>query len=103
MRILLICAGGFSTSLLVSKMIDHANAIGDSPVIEAHAVSDLGNLIDDFDVVLLGPQIAHKLKSVKETYGHLGKPIAVIEHIDYGLVRGKETYEKAVKMIKENN
>ena len=28
-KILLVCAAGMSTSMLVKRMIDHANAIGD--------------------------------------------------------------------------
>lgn len=99
MKILLICAGGLSTSILVSKMKTYAQSIGDDVLIEAHPAGNLAELIERFDIVLLGPQINHKLESIKKQYGHLEKPIQVIESMDYGLVRGKEVYEKAKKTL----
>lgn len=101
MNILLICAGGLSTSLLVTKMQGYANSIGEAPLIEAHPANNLGHVIDEFDVILLGPQIAHKLDKIKVEFGSLGKPIAMIEPLDYGLCRGKEVYETAIRLLKK--
>jgi len=99
MRILLICAGGLSTSLLVTKMRTYASSIEEDAFIEAHPAGNLSELIDDFDIVMLGPQISHKLDSIKKQFGHLQKPILVIESADYGLCRGKEVYLKAKKTL----
>lgn len=99
MNILLICAGGLSTSLLVTKMKEYAQGIGEMPVIEAHPAGHLGELIERFDIVFLGPQIAHKFDSIKKEFGDMGKPITMIEPMDYGLCRGKEVYEKAKQIL----
>lgn len=101
MNILLICAGGLSTSLLVTKMKEYAQSIGEMPVIEAHPANNLEELIDRFDLVLLGPQIAHKFESIKQQFASTGKPISMIEAMDYGLCRGKEVYEKAKGIIEK--
>ena len=95
MRILLLCAGGLSTSLLVTRMKKYANSINEEPLIEAHPVGNLEELIDRFDIILLGPQISHKLEKIKAQYGQLGKQIQVIDPADYGLLRGDEVYIKA--------
>lgn len=99
MNILLICAGGLSTSLLVSKMKTYAASIGEDCNIEAHPAANLSELIERFDIVMLGPQISHKLESINKQFGHLLKPIQVIESADYGLCRGKEVYLKAKKTL----
>lgn len=99
MNILLICAGGLSTSLLVTKMKEYAQSVGEMPVIEAHPANNLGELIDRFDIVFLGPQIAHKYDAIQKEFADMGKPIVMIEPMDYGLCRGKEVYEKAKKEL----
>lgn len=99
MNILLICAGGLSTSLLVTKMKDYATSVGEVPVIEAHPANNLARLIDQFDIVMLGPQIAHKYDAIKKEFSELNKPIVMIEAMDYGLCRGKEVYEQAKKLL----
>ena len=62
MKILLICSAGMSTSLLVSKMEKSAEARGIECLIKAVSAADGKNVINDYDVVLLGPQVRY-LKS----------------------------------------
>ncbi len=66
-KILLCCAAGMSTSLLVTKMKQSATEKGISTDIWAVSIDDLNtNLEKGVDIVLLGPQIKYKLKDVKE-------------------------------------
>ncbi len=95
MKLLLLCAGGLSTSLLVSRMKKYAQSIGEDPVIEAHPYGNLDELFERFDMILLGPQISHNLEKVKNRCGHSIKSIRVIDPVDYGLLDGKTVYEKA--------
>ncbi len=57
-KILLVCAAGMSTSMLV-KRIDHANAISLEVNISALAIAEAKGKIknNEVDVVLLGPQV----------------------------------------------
>ena len=63
MKVLLICSAGMSTSLLVNNMLKFADA-GD--VVDALPFGELEEKIDNYDVVLLGPQIRFKLKEVEK-------------------------------------
>ena len=54
MKILLACSAGMSTSLLVTNMKKVADP---ADVIEAHPVRTVPDIIDNWDVLLLGPQV----------------------------------------------
>lgn len=58
-KILLSCAGGFSTSLLVNKMKEAAKAEGKEYEIKAVAAAQVEDIIekDAPDCILIGPQI----------------------------------------------
>ena len=56
-KILLVCAAGMSTSLLVNKMKESAIEKGIEIDIEALPISECSTVIDSVDIVLLGPQV----------------------------------------------
>ena len=101
MKILLMCAAGMSTSLLVVRMEKYAKENGISDiVIKAEPVDDLEENVDDFDVFLLGPQVKYKEKWVKEIVEEKHKKYACIPPQVYGLVDGKKTLELALELLK---
>lgn len=102
-KIRLFCAGGMSTSLLVTKMRAAAEAAGVEADIEAHGVGSVDRRVDNMiDCVLLGPQIGYQAKQVKEKLAPLGIPVEVIPMTDYGMVNGKAVFELAQRLIEEN-
>ena len=52
-KILLVCAAGMSTSMLVKRMIDHANAISLEVNISALAIAEAKGKIKNNEEVLL--------------------------------------------------
>lgn len=98
MNILLVCAAGLSTSLLVNKMKASLTEAQKDWRIEAHPIAETADFINDFDVVLLGPQVGHKLTVIKKDFAACNKPIAVINPMDYGMGRGKEVVDFAIKL-----
>lgn len=101
MNILLVCAAGLSTSLVVGKMKNCLNETQKNWRIEAHPIENLEDLIDQFDVILLGPQISHKLKSTQQVFASTGKPIDLIPSFDYAMADGKKILQKAIQMYQE--
>lgn len=100
MNILLVCGAGMSTSLLVMKMQKEADNQGVNANIEAVAIHDVRNHLDDADVVLLGPQIRYKLQEVQDLVKDRGIAVEVINPTDYGMVNGKKVFERALALQK---
>lgn len=98
MKILLACACGMSTSLIMSKMKQALSFEQKDWIVEACPFSEVEEYIDNFDVVLLGPQIIHKIKEMKKKFEHYNKPIELIEPNDYSFGNGKKVLEFAIKI-----
>jgi len=100
MKIVLICAAGMSTSLVVEKMKKEANARGLSTEIIAVPMEDFDRHIVDATVMLLGPQVRFKLAEFERQGKEHGVPVAVINPMDYGMVNGKKILDAALALIK---
>ncbi|MFR7593020.1 MAG: PTS sugar transporter subunit IIB [Longibaculum sp.] len=99
-RILLACAGGMSTSLLMLRMREEAQKRNIEVSVEAGAEKNIDNLMGTFDVLLLGPQVRYAIGNVKKTCE--GKvPYDVIDMRDYGLMDETKVLDKALKMYQE--
>ena len=100
-RIMLICAAGMSTSLLVTKMEKAAKDAGDDVEIFALPLSEGGKMINTVDCILLGPQVRYAKSEVEKLIEETGKdiPLDVIEMKDYGMMNGEAVYEFAKKLL----
>ena len=99
-RILLACAGGMSTSLLMTKMQEEADKRGIEISVEAHSEKSVENYLGQFDVLLLGPQVRYVLPKVKKLLD--GKyPVEVIDMRDYGTMNGSKVLDTALKIYNE--
>ncbi|MFO7273970.1 MAG: PTS sugar transporter subunit IIB [Bacillota bacterium] len=97
-RILLVCAAGMSTSLLVQKMEKVAAARNLDVKIEAHPVSEFQDTYKDFDVILLGPQVRFRKAEWAPLAAELGIPLDVINPVDYGTVNAEKVLDTALKL-----
>lgn len=100
MNILLICAAGMSTSLLVSKMQQVAKEKGIDATIWAVSAGEAKNHLDKANVVLLGPQVRYKLSHFKNEGAQRGIPVEVINPADYGRVNGEGVLSFALSLVK---
>ena len=66
--VLLVCAAGMSTSLLVNRMKEAAETKEIEFQIEAHPVGQIEKYGEAADVILLGPQVRYELKNVKKCF-----------------------------------
>ncbi|MFV0479317.1 MAG: PTS sugar transporter subunit IIB [Anaerorhabdus sp.] len=82
MKILLVCAGGMSTSILMKKMETYWKENGEELEIKAVGLGAYQDDYKDFDIVLMGPQVSYRLKEVKE---NTGLPTAAIQSFDYAV------------------
>lgn len=98
MQILLCCAAGMSTSILVSKMQDVARSRGLKVNIYAIAVAEFERSFQEADVILLGPQVQYEAARLSAIAAPLGKPVAVIDMVDYGMMRGEQVLDTALAL-----
>ena len=97
-KILLVCAAGMSTSLLVNKMKAAAKEKGIEIDIDALPVSECSSVIDTVDIVLLGPQVRFQKPQVDALVKGRG-PVEVIDMRLYGTMNGKAILEGVLKTL----
>lgn len=98
-KIVLFCAGGMSTSLLVNHMKEAAAKIGKEYDIAAYGLASETEQAPNADVILLGPQVRYALKDLQKKYP--GKPIAAIDMRTYGTMDGAATLAQARKLLND--
>ena len=100
-KILLACAEGMSTSLLMNKMKDYAKQKGLSDItVEATNVSGLDSKMasDKPNILLLGPQVRYMQNQLQNS---LDIPVDVIDMMDYGMMKGDKVLDKALSDLKK--
>lgn len=98
--IMLVCSAGMSTSLLVTKMEKAAAEKGLEAKIFAVAEAEAANHLDEIDVLLLGPQVRFLEGNMKKKLEPKGIPLAVINSVDYGMMKGDKVLEQALELMK---
>ncbi len=82
--------------MLVRRMEDYAKEHDIEVSVEAVPEDYVSNC--EMDIVLLGPQIAHRLDILKE---NLTVPVMVIDSYDYGTMNGEKVLKQALEMLGE--
>lgn len=82
MRILLVCAVGMSSGLLMRKMDKYWRQQGKQLVMHSAGLGEYMRVYQTYDIVLVGPQVAYRLEQIK---ADTGKPCAAISAIDYAV------------------
>ena len=101
LTVMLVCSAGMSTSLLVNKM--KAAAAKEGVELEIFAVPEveITQSIDQADVVLLAPQVRFLFNKLKLELEPKGIPIAVIDGMTYGLMKGDAVVKQALELTKK--
>lgn len=106
MRIVLCCAGGFSTTMLMDSM---KKTVKDSAKLNeadfdfvAIPVDTLKHEVDNCDVLLIGPQIAHRLDYILPMIEPKNIPYAIVDQDTYGKMDGATALKMALIAHKKN-
>lgn len=86
-KVLLCCAGGMSTGLLMKKMEKYWADLGIDLKIKATSTNGVERYFDDYDVILIGPQMRFMLDTIKSK---TDKPVEVIPTLTYGMQKCDE-------------
>lgn len=98
-NIILVCEHGASTGMLTSAMKKAAEEKGVEVAINAYPYTKLDELIDDADIVLLGPQVRFKKKAFDTKYADKGVEFLVVNTVAYGRMDGKKVLEETLEHL----
>ncbi|PQJ88471.1 PTS sugar transporter subunit IIB [Aliivibrio sifiae] len=98
-KILLLCAAGMSTSMVVKKMRESAEKKGIKVHIEAHGVETIQDYLAEYDLFLLGPQIRFKKDELQKLADDVNKKVEVIDMMDYGMMKGEKILDDALVLL----
>ena len=82
MKILLVCAGGMSTGLLMKKMEAYWAQQGKELKITAVGLGEYEDVCKDYDIVMVGPQVGYRMAQIK---ADTGMPCDTIPSFDYAI------------------
>lgn len=94
-KVLLICAGGMSTSILMKKMEKYAGDNQFALKIEAVGIAAYEEVFKDYDIILLGPQVSYKKAEIQAA---TQKPIDVIAAYDYAIGNAANIFKQVDKI-----
>lgn len=97
LNIVLLCAYGASSGLLVEKLAAEADARGMEACINAYSVDEIERYVDDADIVLLGPQMRMRLADLERDYPE-GR-FLLIDTLDYGRMKAGNILDAVDKKL----
>ncbi|WP_241210417.1 PTS sugar transporter subunit IIB [Vibrio ichthyoenteri] len=106
MKILLVCAGGFSTTMMmeeIKKTINGSQKLNlEDFTLEAISVDRLAEKINNFEVILVGPQLSHKYKAIEASALENNKPSVLLSAEIYGAMDGATVLKQALLAHKKH-
>lgn len=106
MRILLCCAGGFSTNMLMQnmkKVVKESSKLNEEDFkFTAIPADGLEDEINNWDIVLVGPQISHKVDFIESITKPRNIPYVVIDKDVYGSMDGATVMKLALVTYKKH-
>ncbi|MFO7152034.1 MAG: PTS sugar transporter subunit IIB [Bacillota bacterium] len=100
MKILLVCSGGMSTSIVVKAVEKKAAELKEDVYVEAVSTTQFEEKVKDFDVALIAPQVRHRKQYFDEIASKHHVPTGVIEPQAYGPFGGEKIIRQAKEILK---
>lgn len=101
LKILLFCAGGLSSRLLMTKIQKEAERRQLSLEIRAVGLNSYARFLSEYDVCLVAPQVHYKLNEAKKLGLQVNIPIDVIDRMDYGMCNGSNVLDQAIRLVSQ--
>ncbi|GAB2500469.1 PTS sugar transporter subunit IIB [Alkalibacterium psychrotolerans] len=99
--IMLVCAAGMSTSMLVTKMQKAAEERGIDADIFAVSANEVDAKMESrpVDVMLLGPQVRFMKNQFEKKAAEKSIAIDIIDMQDYGMMNGENVLDSALALM----
>lgn len=99
MKILLVCAGGMSTGILMNKLKAYWAEKGEDHTIDAVGLSEYKDVYQNYDIIMTGPQVSYRLKEIQS----VGLPCEGIPSFDYAVGNCDNIMKLANKLYAQKN
>ena len=101
--IMLVCAAGMSTSLMVEKMKKAAENKGIEADTFAVSAGEADNYLESkkVDVLLLGPQVRFMKSKFEEKVKQYNFALDIIPMVDYGMMNGEKVLDQAINLLNQ--
>jgi PTS system cellobiose-specific IIB component len=99
MKIVFICGYGVSCGMIANKPQKAGQARGYDVTTEAYSYAQLSDVICNFDVVLVAPQMSFNEKSIAETCEAHGKKYAIVDDLAFATLDGEKCFNTALKLM----
>lgn len=97
MKILLVCAGGLSSSIVMKKVRKYGEEIGEEIIIDAVGTAEVEHRWQEYDCILTAPQVRNRANEIKEA---AGIPVAAMAPQDYAIANAANIVKLAKSIIK---
>lgn len=99
MLILLVCAGGMSSSILALKMNEQLQALRKQDKVEAITITNLKHYIEDAKIICFAPQIEQFYEKISSKYPD--KKMFIIDSMCYGMLDAQAVLQEVYKRLEE--
>jgi len=99
-RILIVCAGGISTSFLEQKIVEVFDKRGIDANILARSANDVYDHLDQADIVLMAPQVSYMQKELSSLCDEHHVKFAPIPLAVYGQMNGEAVCQMVMDLLK---
>lgn len=100
-NIILVCAMGMSTSLMVNKMKNAAKTMNVDVNIVAMSSDEFFEEPVKTDALLIAPQISFRTDEIKEAFGGKIAVIDVISQMEYGMMKGDLVLKRVLEKLEK--
>jgi cellobiose PTS system EIIB component len=101
MNVLLVCSGGMSSAIVVKAIQSEAGKRGLAMKVKSTGAGELREqLKTGWDVVLVAPQVRHRLAEFQETAAEFGVPVTVVPPQGYTPLGGAIVIAEIQKIVK---
>lgn len=97
MKILLVCAGGLSSSIVMKKVRKYGEENGEEITIDAVGAVEVEDVWQKYDCILTAPQVRNKFNEIKQT---AGIPVAAMPPQDYAIANAANIVKLAKSLLK---
>lgn len=102
-RILLCCGAGMSSGFLAQRARQYAKKKGINVTVEARSESDIGQYLNQIDILLVGPHYEMALEGLRNQCKPFGVPAILIPQKIYAALDGEALLSLAMESLNKKD